>query len=137
MRVWARRMEAILALALILGPAVAARAAELIMATQAGCPYCQAWERDIGSVYAKTEEGRRAPLRRVDVHAPWPSDLAALADIRATPVFILWDHGHEIGRIEGYGADWAFWSALDGLIATLPTPDGNMIPPPTGRGRAV
>jgi hypothetical protein len=43
-----------------------ARAAELIVFEQAGCEWCEVFNREIAPIYAKTEEGSRAPLRRVD-----------------------------------------------------------------------
>ena len=45
--------------------ALQVRAAELIMFNQAYCEWCEAWEQDIGVIYDKTEEGKRAPVRRV------------------------------------------------------------------------
>src|SRR5450759_2512855 len=42
-----------------------ARAAELVMFEQAGCAWCEAFDREIAPIYGKTEEGLRAPLRRV------------------------------------------------------------------------
>ena len=53
-----------------------ARAAELVMFEQAGCAWCEAFDREIAPVYGKTEEGLRAPLRRVDIDRPLPGDLA-------------------------------------------------------------
>ena len=44
-----------------------ANAAELVMFYRDGCPYCAAWEREIGPIYHKTEIARRAPLRRVNL----------------------------------------------------------------------
>ena len=44
-----------------------ARAAELVMFERAGCAWCEAFDRDIAPIYGKTEEGLRAPLRRVDI----------------------------------------------------------------------
>jgi hypothetical protein len=40
-----------------------ARAAELIMFEQAGCAWCETFDREIAPIYPKTAEGRRAPLR--------------------------------------------------------------------------
>ena len=41
---------------------------ELVMFERHGCPWCARWNEEIGGVYAKTEEGAQAPLRRVDIH---------------------------------------------------------------------
>ncbi|MGH6727284.1 MAG: hypothetical protein ACREB8_12175 [Pseudolabrys sp.] len=95
------------------------RAAELIMFERAGWPWCEAFDREIGPIYGKTEEGRRAPLRRVDVTEKLPPDLAFLDVERLTPLFILVDRGHEIGRIRGYPGEDHFWGLLGTLLRKL------------------
>ena len=96
-----------------------ARAAELVMFEQGGCPWCEAFDRDIAPVYGKTEEGLRAPLRRLDIHKPLPPDLAFIQVERLTPLFVLVDKGHEIGRIRGYGGEESFWTQLYMLMQKL------------------
>ncbi|MFO0989532.1 MAG: thioredoxin family protein [Alphaproteobacteria bacterium] len=81
--------------------------------------YCARWNREIAPIYPKTTEGRRAPLRRVDVAAPRPADLAAIANVVYTPTFVLVEDGQEIGRIVGYSGDDFFWSHLADLFARL------------------
>jgi thioredoxin-related protein len=100
-----------------------ARAAELVMFEQAGCVWCEAFNRDIGTVYAKTDEGARAPLRRIDISQATPPDLAFIEVERVTPVFVLVDKGQEIGRIRGYPSEDHFWGLLDVLIGKLDQPD--------------
>ena len=39
-----------------------ALSAELVMYRRAGCPYCQAWDREIAPAYPKTYIGKRLPL---------------------------------------------------------------------------
>jgi len=95
------------------------RAAELVMFEQAGCAWCEAFDREIAAVYAKTEEGARAPLRRVNIARALPSDLAFIAVERLTPLFVLIEDGHEIGRIRGYPGEDHFWGLLGALIKTL------------------
>jgi hypothetical protein len=97
----------------------AAGAAELVIFERAGCPYCAQFDREIGPIYQKTDEGKAAPLRRVDIHAPVPPDLGSVTVERITPVFVLVDHGREIGRIRGYPGEDNFWGLLDGLIDKL------------------
>ena len=100
-------------------PAVSARAAELVMFEQAGCVWCAAFDREIAPVYGKTDEGRRAPLRRVDMDRPLPPDLAFIQGERLTPLFVLIDNGREIGRIRGYPGDDHFWGLLGALVRKL------------------
>jgi hypothetical protein len=96
-----------------------ARAAELVMFEQAGCAWCEVFDREIAAVYGKTDEGARAPLRRVDIAHALPSDLAFIAVERLTPLFVLVDNGREIGRIRGYPGEEHFWGLLGVLIKTL------------------
>jgi thioredoxin-related protein len=106
---------------LIAFAATPARAAELVMFEQAGCSWCEAFDREIAPIYRKTEEGLRAPLRRVDIDAPVPADLAFIAVERLTPLFVLVDKGREIGRIRGYPGEDNFWGLLGVLIKHLDT----------------
>ena len=96
-----------------------AQAAELIMFEQAGCPWCDTFNREIAPVYGKTEEGLRAPLRRVDIDQPVPPDLRFIAVERLTPLFVLVENGKEIGRIRGYPGEDHFWGLLGVLIRKL------------------
>ncbi len=113
-------------------PAVAA---EFVMFERAGCPYCARWNREIAPIYPKTAEGKRAPLRRVDIDAPRPADLAGIPNIVYTPTFVLIEDGKEIGRIVGYGGDEIFWSLLAEIFAKfdrMKQPSAAPSRPPTG-----
>jgi protein-disulfide isomerase len=97
-----------------------AQAAELVMFEAQGCSWCEIWDAEIGAVYHKTEEGRAAPLRRVDIDEPRPPGLEALRGVVYTPTFVLLDAGREVGRILGYPGEGHFWSLLGELIERLP-----------------
>jgi thioredoxin-related protein len=103
---------------------VPSKAAELIMFEQRGCHWCEQWDEDIGVVYFKTTEGKRAPLRRVDIHEKTPDDLKNVASGRFTPTFVLVEDGKEIGRIRGYPGESFFWSLLNQMISKLPQKTG-------------
>jgi hypothetical protein len=96
-----------------------ARAAELVIFEQAGCAWCEVFDREIAPIYGKTEEGRRAPLRRVDIAQNLPPDLAFLDVERLAPLFVLVGHGCEIGRIRGYPGEDHFWGLLGVLMKKL------------------
>jgi|SRR6185437_15702942 len=96
-----------------------ARAAELIVFEQAGCEWCEVFDREIAPVYGKTEEGLRAPPRRVDTARRLPPDLAFIEPERLTPLFVLVDRGREIGRIRGYPGEDHFWGLLGVLLKKL------------------
>lgn len=106
------------ALVFALAPA-GARGAELIMFAKAGCAWCEAFDHEIAPLYSQTGEGARAPLRRIDLAAPVPPDLAFIEVERLTPVFVLVDKGREIGRIRGYPGESFFWDLLGELIRKL------------------
>lgn len=100
-----------------------ALAAELVMYTRAGCPFCIRFERDVAPVYAKTPEGRAAPLRRIELPAGGVRSGGLLEPVAATPTFVLMEDGREIGRITGYLDDGIFWGLLGRLVAVIESPD--------------
>jgi hypothetical protein len=112
---------AALVIAFVAGTA-SARAAELIMFERAGCPYCEAFDREVASTYPRTPIGQAAPLRRVDIYKTIPQDLSFLRVERITPVFVLVDHGREIGRIRGYPGEANFWGLIENLVGELSPP---------------
>ncbi|MFQ5755435.1 MAG: hypothetical protein ACE5H7_05000 [Acidiferrobacterales bacterium] len=91
-------------------------ATELIMFRSQTCEWCDMWEADVGSVYAKTPESRSMPLRRVDIEDPLPPDLTAIEPVAYTPTFVLWENGRELGRIVGYSGESHFWGLLEMLM---------------------
>ena len=102
-----------------ISPAISAGAVELIMFEEAGCAWCEKWQKEIGAIYAKTPEGRRAPLRRLDIHDPLPPELNFIAKGAYTPTFVLVDRGREIGRIRGYPGEDFFWGLLGRMLERL------------------
>lgn len=119
-------VAAILTAALIAAvPVSEAVAAELLMLERPGCSWCERWNSEIAPAYPNTPEGRVAPLRRVDITKPWPSDLSAIAIDRYTPTFVLVEDGKEIARLRGYPGDNFFWPLLGKMLAKLPTVKAN------------
>ena len=97
---------------------------ELVMLEQKACYYCEDWHAVIGPIYPKTEEGKVAPLRTVDIHGPWPADLANVSSDHFTPTFILVRQGEEVGRMRGYVSEDFFWGLLAEMIedaSAMPT----------------
>ena len=110
---------ALLFCAFTLSAAFSARAAELIMFEELGCPWCERWRKEVGVAYPNTPEGKRAPLRRIDIAKARESGVHLATPIVVSPTFVLADKGREIGRIIGYpGADF-FWGMLGELFAKL------------------
>ncbi len=83
------------------------------------CVYCMKFRHEVAPTYDRTREGRLAPLRMVSPLKPWPADLAAVRRAPYTPVFILVDHGREIGRFVGYVDPKWFFAQLEPLLARL------------------
>jgi thioredoxin-related protein len=92
-------------------------ASELIMLEQKGCAWCERWHAEIGGIYPKTSEGKKAPLRLVDIDEPIPDDLAGIRIERFTPTFVVVNEGKEVGRIRGYPGDEFFWFLLGEILA--------------------
>jgi len=117
-----KRAIAVMAAALLAGlvSALPVVAAELVMLEQPGCVWCKRWNEEIGVAYSKTDEGRRAPLRRVDITEAWPKDLDGVARERLTPTFILVSDGVEVDRLRGYPGEHFFWPLLAAMLEKLP-----------------
>jgi hypothetical protein len=98
-------------------------AAELVMYTRNGCPFCIRFEREVAPVYAGTREGKAAPLRRIELPAGGVRGDGLSGLVIATPTFVLVEDGREIGRITGYLNDDMFWGLLGRLVAVIETPD--------------
>ncbi|MGO1117080.1 transcriptional regulator [Rhodovibrionaceae bacterium A322] len=96
-------------------------AAELVMFESATCEWCEVWDEEIAPIYPKTEEGKRAPLRRVDIYETRPQDLEHIKGIRFTPTFVLMENGEEVGRIRGYPGEDFFWGLLGQIMEKLPS----------------
>lgn len=114
---------------LLLSCSPALNAAELLYIFDAQCGACRAFDRDIGSIYPKTEEAGIAPLHPInfkEVHGK----IIALEDrqvqldaaIVGTPTFILINDGREVDRFSGYSRDELFWMSLQRLLNRLPSP---------------
>lgn len=114
-------LKALVLLMPLLGTLAAAQAAELVYVHEAGCPYCRQWERQIGPVYDRTPEGRRAALRPIEKRAKALAALKLARPVRYTPTFVLIEDGAEVGRIEGYPGENFFWAMLGRLVDKLPS----------------
>ena len=107
------------ALAFIMALSTPLMAAEMVMFEQPGCFWCKRFNEEIAPAWPKTEQGQRAPLRRVNIHDPLPEDLADIPVERFTPTFVLVDEGREIARLRGYPGDQFFWALVDEMLAKL------------------
>lgn len=112
--------EALLIAALLtVAPLAHGLSAELVMFETEGCEYCALWNSQVGEIYAETELGKIAPLRRVDMDAERPMDLRHIKGIRYSPTFVVVDGQREVGRMTGYIDESFFWGYLEEIIKTL------------------
>jgi hypothetical protein len=107
------------ALALIIGLSAPVMAAEMVMFEQPGCAWCKRFNEEIAPAWPNTEQGKRAPLRRVNIHNDIPADLSGIPVERFTPTFVLVDEGREIARLRGYPGDQFFWALVDEMLTKL------------------
>jgi hypothetical protein len=124
--IWISWIRAVSAAVLMLTLASVSHAAELVMYRTGGCAWCATWDQVIGPIYPKTEVGRRAPLRMVDLDAAKGSGVILQRPVRYSPTFVLADDGREIGRIEGYPGEDFFWGLLENLVLKLPGPRASL-----------
>lgn len=112
-----RVIHAVLLLIAVFGsPGIAAADLRLIMVEQPGCIYCRAWDDEISAIYPLTDEGKAAPLTRIQLREPVPDDVSFTRPAAFTPTFVLLDDGVEIGRIEGYPGQDFFWGLLGRMV---------------------
>jgi hypothetical protein len=104
---------AVLAAVFLTAGAAHAAAGELVMFHSSGCPWCIAWDREIGPIYGKTTEGKTLPLRRVDLEREASGGVQLKSPIEYTPTFVVVACGREVGRITGYPGEDHFWGLLD------------------------
>lgn len=100
-------------------PLAGASAVELLMYRRDGCPYCAAWDREVGPGYNKSAFGKIAPVRMVDMHGT-RQPVALKSPIIYTPTFVLVDDAREVGRIEGFSTNDFFYGTMARLIGQLP-----------------
>lgn len=89
---------------------------ELLMFEQPGCIYCARWDEEVAPEYPLTDEGKAAPLRRLDLRAALPEGIVLARPAAFTPTFVLIRDGAEHGRIEGYPGEDFFWPMLAAMI---------------------
>ena len=89
---------------------------QLLMITSDSCPWCEAFEEEVGLGYAFTKESDLFPLKRVDYYQPLPTNLQHITPAILTPTFVIIQNGFEIGRIAGYPGAELFWWRISEFI---------------------
>ena len=70
-----RPCDAVFLAMLFFAAADIAPTTRLIMVTSSHCPWCEAFEEEVGSIYDKTPESLVFPILRVDVDEQFPDNL--------------------------------------------------------------
>lgn len=88
----------------------------VVMFRRAGCPWCHAWDREIGGAWEKTEIGSTEPMLMVDLDRDPMPEIALARPARYTPTFVVALDGVETSRIEGYPGQDFFWGLIEKAI---------------------
>lgn len=90
------------------------QAAELLYFFSPHCGACQKFEREIASIYEKTSESRKMPIKKILFEETMDlSDYELSGAVFATPTFVaINESGRELDRITGYSDDELFWLSL-------------------------
>jgi hypothetical protein len=104
-----RMALSLLLAAVLLIPLQAVAETRLIMVTSDHCPFCRAWERDVGAIYDRSPYAPNMPLTRVEMGAPLPDDILLTGPVLGTPTFLIVSDGREIDRQRGYDDAEMFW----------------------------
>lgn len=104
-----RMALSLLLAAVLLIPLQAVAETRLIMVTSDHCPFCRAWERDVGAIYDRSPYAPNMPLTRVEMGAPLPDDIVLTGPVMGTPTFLIVSDGREIDRQRGYDDAEMFW----------------------------
>ncbi|HET6388635.1 hypothetical protein [Hyphomicrobium sp.] len=100
-------------------PAGPERIYELIVVEADGCIYCQIFRRDVLPAYRVSEQGRKMPVRFVDINELGPGlDFNTAVDI--VPTFVVVKSQHEVGRISGYVGPENFFHTINYLLGSAP-----------------
>ena len=93
-----------------------AHALELIMFETKGCIWCKKWREEVGLIYERTEEGKIAPLRSIDMTVNTRTQFKLRAPVTISPTFVMVSGENEVGRITGYPGEDFFWALLSNLL---------------------
>lgn len=109
-------------LLLIILTATPVQSAELLMFSSKTCGYCIAFLKEVWPEYVKSPKQNILPLKLVDFDGSIPYwftnalDSNKIDGIRATPTFVIFNNGEEIGRLEGYPGKESFLTNINRYI---------------------
>ena len=89
---------------------------KLLMITADYCIYCQIWEKEIGTIYPKTDIAKSFPLERIELDENSIRNNLENYETKITPTFVFFKEKEEIGRITGYSSAEMFWWQVDEIL---------------------
>ncbi|MCH9808358.1 MAG: thioredoxin family protein [Alphaproteobacteria bacterium] len=98
---------------------VAAPAAnlQLVVLEVPGCIYCGIFRRQLLPNYKASKQGRKVPVRFVDLNDPALGEIGLTQPVGVVPTFVVLENNQEIGRIPGYVSHHDFFKAIDHILA--------------------
>lgn len=114
-----RALLGMLAALAVAGRCVPARAGSVavVMFRRESCPWCHAWDREVGDIWPRSDIGARHAMRMVDLDTDPMPEITLDHPVRFSPTFVVARDGVEIGRIEGYPGRDFFWGLIERLVA--------------------
>lgn len=93
---------------------------ELIVVEAEGCIYCEIFRRDVLPAYETSEQGKKVPIRFVDINDVDADHLDFSASVDIVPTFVVVKSQHEVGRISGYVGPENFFHSINYLLGSAP-----------------
>jgi len=89
---------------------------QLVVLEVDGCIYCDVFRRRLLTAYQASKQGKKAPVRFVDINDPAIGDLGLSQPVGMVPTFIMLENNQEIGRIPGLMGQQDFFRAIDYIL---------------------
>lgn len=89
---------------------------QLVVLEVKGCVYCDVFRRQLLETYKSSKQGKKAPIRFVDINDPALGDLGLTEPIGMVPTFVMLEDNQEIGRIPGLMGHQDFFRAIDYIL---------------------
>lgn len=89
---------------------------QLVVLEVDGCVYCDVFRRQMLAAYKASKQGKKAPIRFVDINDPALGDIGLTQPVGMVPTFIMLENNQEIGRIPGLMGRQDFFRAIDYIL---------------------
>ena len=89
---------------------------KILMFNSEFCMFCSAWERDIGTLFEKSDYAGYFELTRHHISQQDQINFSLNSPVIGTPTFIIVGKNREIGRISGYSGSEMFWWQLSEFL---------------------